>query len=106
MPQNIRIRIEAYEHKSIEQAATDIVSSALRTGAKVSGPIRLPTKVERTTVLSSPHGDKKARDQWEIRTHRRLIYITEHTAKTIDELRNLNLPAGVDIRVKALVEDK
>ena len=106
MAQNIRIRIEAYEHKSIEQAAMDIVNSAKRTGAKVSGPIRLPTKIERITVLSSPHVDKKAREQFEIRTHRRLIYITEPTAKTIDELRNLNLPAGVDIRVKALLDEK
>ena len=106
MAQNIHIRIEAYEHKSIEQAATDIVDIAKRTGARVSGPIRLPTKIERTTVLRSPHADKKSREQFEIRTHRRLIYITQHTAKTIDELRTLNLPAGVDIRVKALLDDK
>ena len=106
MTQRIRIRIEAYEHKSVEQAAADIVNSALRTGAKVSGPIRLPTRIERITVLSSPHVDKKARDQFEIRTHKRIIYITDPTSKTIDELRNLNLPAGVDIRVKALLDEK
>jgi small subunit ribosomal protein S10 len=106
MAQNIRIRIEAYDHASIDQAATDIVNSAKRTGAKVSGPIPLPTKIERYTVLSSPHVDKKAREQYEIRTHKRLIFITEPTSKTIDELRTLNLPAGVDIRVKALLDEK
>ncbi len=106
MAQRIRIRIEAYEVKSIDQAATDIVNSAKRTGAKVRGPIPLPTKIERITVLSSPHVDKKARDQYEIRTHRRIIDITEPTSKTIDELRTLNMPAGVDIRVKALLDEK
>ena len=106
MAQRIRIRIEAYEVKSIDQAATDIVNSAKRTGAKVCGPIPLPTKIERFTVLSSPHVDKKARDQYEIRTHKRIIDITEPTAKTIDELRTLNMPAGVDIRVKALLDEK
>lgn len=104
MAQRIRIRIEAYEYKSVDQAALDIVNSALRTGAKICGPIRLPTKIERITVLSSPHVDKKAREQFEIRTHKRVIYITEPTAKTIDELRNLNMPAGVDIRVKAILD--
>jgi small subunit ribosomal protein S10 len=106
MTQRIRIRIEAYEVRSIDQAAADILSSARRTGAKVRGPIPLPTKMERFTVLSSPHGDKKAREQFEIRTHKRLIDITEPTAKTIDELRTLNMPAGVDIRVKALLDEK
>jgi len=106
MAQKICIRIEAYEIASINQAALDIVNSAKRTGAKVRGPIPLPTRFERFTVLSSPHVDKKAREQFEIRTHKRLIYITEPTAKTIDELRTLNLPAGVDIRVKALLDAK
>jgi small subunit ribosomal protein S10 len=106
MAQKIRIRIEAYEHKVIDQAAMDIVNSAKRSGAKVCGPIPLPTKIERITVLSSPHVDKKAREQYEMRTHKRIIYITEPTSKTIDELRNLNLPAGVDIRVKALLDEK
>ncbi|MBI3858007.1 MAG: 30S ribosomal protein S10 [Planctomycetes bacterium] len=106
MAQNIRIRIEAYDSKSIDQAAMDIVNSARRTGAKVSGPIPLPTRIERITVLSSPHVDKKAREQYEIRTHKRLIFITEPTSKTIDELRTLNMPAGVDIRVKALLDEK
>ena len=106
MAQRILIRIEAYEHKAVDQAASDIVNSAKRTGAKVVGPIPLPTRIERITVLSSPHVDKKAREQYEIRTHKRVIYITEPTGKTIDELRNLNLPAGVDIRVKALLDEK
>jgi small subunit ribosomal protein S10 len=106
MAQKIRIRIEAYEIQSIDQAANDIVNSAKRTGAKVRGPIPLPTKIERYTVLSSPHVDKKAREQYEIRTHKRIIDITEPTSKTIDELRTLNLPAGVDIRVRALLDEK
>jgi small subunit ribosomal protein S10 len=106
MAQKLRIRIEAYEPKSIDQAAMDIVNSAKRTGAKVCGPIPLPTKIERITVLSSPHVDKKAREQFEIRTHKRIIDITEPTSKTIDELRTLNMPAGVDIRVKALLDEK
>jgi len=106
MAQKIRIRIEAYEIQSIDQAALDIVNSAKRTGANVRGPIPLPTKIERYTVLSSPHVDKKAREQYEIRTHKRIIDITEPTAKTIDELRTLNLPAGVDIRVRALLDEK
>jgi small subunit ribosomal protein S10 len=106
MAQKLRIRIEAYETKSIDQAAMDIVNSAKRTGAKVCGPIPLPTKIERITVLSSPHVDKKAREQFEIRTHKRIIDITEPTSKTIDELRTLNMPAGVDIRVKALLDEK
>src|SRR5438128_1159839 len=106
MAQKIRIRIEAYEHKSVDQAALDIVNSAKRTGAKICGPIPLPTKIERITVLSSPHVDKKAREQFEIRTHKRILDITEPTSKTIDELRSLNMPAGVDIRVKALLDAK
>jgi small subunit ribosomal protein S10 len=106
MAQKIRIRIEAYEVNSIDRAAMDIVNSATRTGAKVSGPIPLPTKIERYTVLRSPHVDKKSREQFEMRTHKRIIDITEPTAKTIDELRTLNMPAGVDIRVKALLDEK
>src|SRR4029453_4410204 len=106
MAQKIQIRIEAYEHKSIDQAAQDIVNSAKRTGAKVCGPIPFPTRIERITVLSSPHVDKKGRGQLGIPPPRRVIYITEPTSKTIDELRNLNLPAGVDIRVKALLDER
>jgi small subunit ribosomal protein S10 len=106
MAQRIRIRIEAYEVRAIDLAAMDIVNSAKRTGAQVCGPIPLPTKIERFTVLRSPHVDKKAREQFEIRTHKRIIDITEPTSKTIDELRTLNMPAGVDIRVKALLDEK
>ena len=100
MAQKIRIRIEAYDTKSIDQAALDIVNSARRTGAKVRGPIPLPTRIERITVLTSPHVDKKAREQFEIRTHKRILFISEPTAKTIDAISKLNLPAGVDIRIK------
>ena len=106
MAQRIRIRIEGYDHEIIDQSAMEIVNTAKRTGAKVQGPIPLPTKIERITVLRSPHVDKKSREQYEIRTHKRVVDITEPSPKTIDELRNLNLPAGVDIRVKALLDEK
>jgi small subunit ribosomal protein S10 len=96
-----RIRMEAYDHEALDQSALDIVETAKRTGAKVSGPIPLPTKIERYTVLRSPHVDKKSREQFEIRTHKRLIFILEPTAKTVDALQKLNMPAGVDIRIKA-----
>ena len=104
--QKIRIRLKAYDHRLIDRSASEIVETAKRTGAQVRGPIPLPTKIERYTVLSSPHVDKKAREQYEIRTHKRIIDITEPTSKTIDELRTLNLPAGVDIRVRALLDEK
>ncbi|NMC19380.1 MAG: 30S ribosomal protein S10 [Thermogutta sp.] len=97
----IRIRMEAYDHMVLDQSAKDIVDTVLRSNSKVHGPIPLPTRVERYTVLSSPHVDKKARQQFEIRTHRRLIDILEATPKTIDALNKLNLPAGVDIKIKA-----
>ncbi len=106
MAQRIRIRIEGYDHEIIDQSAGEIVNTAKRTGAKVRGPIPLPTKIERITVLRSPHVDKKSREQFEIRTHKRVIDITEPSSKTIDELRNLNMPAGVDIRVKAMLDEK
>jgi len=97
----IQIRMEAYDHETLDQAALDIVETAKRTGAKISGPIPLPTRVERYTVLRSPHVDKKAREQFEIRTHKRLIYISDPTSKTVDALSKLNVPAGVDIRIRA-----
>jgi len=97
----IQIRMEAYDHETLDQAALDIVETAKRTGAKISGPVPLPTRIERYTVLRSPHVDKKAREQFEIRTHKRLIYITETTSKTVDALSKLNVPAGVDIRIRA-----
>ncbi len=101
MNQKIIIRLEAYDHETLDQSASDIVETSKRTGARVAGPIPLPTRIERYTVLRSPHIDKKSREQFEIRTHKRLIYIHEPTAKTVDSISRLNLPAGVDIRVKA-----
>jgi small subunit ribosomal protein S10 len=97
----IRIRMEAFDHAILDQSATDIVDTAKRTGSVVRGPIPLPTRIERYTVLSSPHVDKKARQQYEIRTHKRVIDIVQATAKTIDALNKLILPAGVDIKIKA-----
>ncbi|RME03184.1 MAG: 30S ribosomal protein S10 [Planctomycetota bacterium] len=100
MGQKIRIKMEAYDYEILDQSALDIVNTAKRTGAVVSGPIPLPTRIERYTVLRSPHIDKKSREQFEIRTHKRLIYITEPTPKTIEELSKLHMPAGVDIKLK------
>jgi small subunit ribosomal protein S10 len=97
----IRIRMEAYDHMALDASAKEIVEHAKRTNAKVAGPIPLPTRVERYTVLRSPFIDKKSREQFEIRTHKRLIYISEPTSQTVDALSSLNMPAGVDIRIKA-----
>ena len=97
----IRIRMEAYDHGVLDQSAAEIVDTAKRTGSVVHGPIPLPTRIERYTVLSSPHIDKKARQQFEIRTHKRVIDIMQATAKTIEALNKLSLPAGVDIKIKA-----
>src|SRR5574341_1789562 len=97
----IRIRMEAYDHRILDQSALEVVETAKRTGAKVFGPVPLPTRIERYTVLRSPHVDKKSREQFEIRTHKRLIDIVEPTSKTIDALNKLSLPAGVDIKIKA-----
>ena len=99
--QNIRIRLRAFDHRVLDQSTAEIVNTARRTGAGVRGPIPLPTRIERFTVLRSPHIDKKSREQFEIRTHKRLIYISEPTSKTVDALSKLNMPAGVDIRIKA-----
>ena len=98
--QKIRIRLKGYDQRILDRSTADIVETAKRTGAKVAGPIPLPTKVEKFTVNRSPHVDKKSMDQFEIRTHKRLLDIIEPTAKTVDELRKLNLPAGVDITIK------
>ncbi len=98
--QRIRIRLKAYDSKVIDQSAKQIIDTATRTGANVAGPIPLPTEKNSMTVLRSPHIDKKSREQFEMRTHKRLIDITEPTPKTIDALMNLNLPAGVDIEIK------
>ena len=98
--QKIRIKLKAYDHRIIDQAACDIVETAKRTGAKVTGPIPLPTKREDYTVLRSPHIDKKSREQFQVHTHKRLIDIVEPTAKTIDALRKLDLAAGVDVEIR------
>jgi len=98
--QRIRIRLKAYDHRVIDSSAHDIVETVKRTGARVSGPIPLPTRVERFTVHRSPHADKKSMESFEQRTHKRLIDIIDPTAKTVDELKQLNLPAGVDITIK------
>ncbi len=97
----IRIRMEAYDHAILDQSALEIVDTAKRTGSEVHGPVPLPTRIERYTVLSGPHVDKKARQQFEIRTHKRLIDIIQATGKTIESLNKLSLPAGVDIKIKA-----
>ena len=96
----IRIRMEAFDHTVLDQSAADIVDTAKRTGAIVHGPIPLPTRIERYTVLRSPHVDKKSREQFEIRTHKQLIDVVDPGNKTIENLTRLNLPAGVDIEIK------
>ncbi|MEM6997432.1 MAG: 30S ribosomal protein S10 [Patescibacteria group bacterium] len=98
--QRIRVRLKAYDHKVIDQSAKQIVDSALRTGAKIKGPVPLPTKKTKYTVIKSPHVYKKGREQFEMRVHLRLIDITEATPKTIDSLMNLSLPAGCDAEIK------
>ncbi len=99
--QRIRIRMEAYDHEVLDQSATQIVNAVLRTGAKISGPVPLPTRIERYTVLRSPHIDKKSREQFEIRTHKRIIDILDPTSQTTEALQRLSVPAGVGIKVKA-----
>ena len=93
--------MEAYDHEVLDRSAEQIVNAVLRTGAKVSGPVPLPTRIERYTVLRSPHIDKKSREQFEIRTHKRIIDIADPTPQTTDALQRLSVPAGVGIRVKA-----
>lgn len=96
----IRIRLRAYDHRVLDQSALEIAETVKRTGARISGPIPLPTDRELYTVLRSPVIDKKSREQFQIKTHKRLIDIMEPTAKTIDALRKLNLPSGVDVEIK------
>jgi len=98
--QRIRIRLKAYDHKVIDQAAKQIVDTALRTGATLAGPIPLPTRKSTFTVIKSPHVYKKGREQFEMRVHKRLIDVFEPTPKTIDSLMNLSLPAGCDVEIK------
>ncbi len=97
--QRIRIRLKAFDHKLIDASTKEIVDTARRTGAQIKGPIPLPTKIERYTVLISPHVNKDARDQYEIRTHKRLIDILQPTEKTVDALMKLDLAAGVDVQI-------
>ena len=99
--QKIRIRLKAFDHKLLDQSTKEIVETARRTGAKVAGPIPLPTRINRYTVLRSPHVDKKSREQFEIRTHKRLMDILDPTPETVDALMKLDLPAGVDVEIKA-----
>jgi small subunit ribosomal protein S10 len=98
--EKIRIKLKAYDHRILDQSAAEIVESARRTGAVVLGPIPLPTRREIYTVLRSPHVDKKSREQFQMKTHKRLLDIVNPTSKTIDALRKLDLPAGVDVEIK------
>jgi small subunit ribosomal protein S10 len=98
--QKIRIRLKGYDHRLLDQSALEIMDTAKRTGAKVSGPIPLPTGISRWTVLRSPHVDKKSREQFEIRTHKRLMDILDPTPQTVDALMKLDLAAGVDVEIK------
>src|SRR5580700_8375442 len=99
--QKIRIRLKAFDHKLLDQSTKEIVETARRTGARVAGPIPLPTRINRYTVLRSPHVDKKSREQFEIRTHKRLLDILEPTQQTLDALMKLDLSAGVDVEIKS-----
>ncbi|MBF0117598.1 MAG: 30S ribosomal protein S10 [Desulfobacterales bacterium] len=96
----IRIRLKAYDHKLLDQSAIDILDTAQKTGAKVVGPIPLPTRINRFTILRSPHIDKKSREQFEVRTHKRLLDILEPTQQTVDALMKLDLSPGVDVEIK------
>lgn len=103
--QRIRIRLKSFDHKLIDTSTREIVDTAKRTGAAIRGPIPLPTKIEKVTVLISPHVNKDARDQYEIRTHKRLVDILRPTDKTVDALMKLDLAAGVDVQISVGTED-
>ena len=98
--ERIRIRMEAYDHRALDQSSKEIVDNAKRTNARVCGPIPMPTRIERYTVLRSPHIDKKSREQFEMRTHKRLLDIVDPTPQTVDALMKLDLAAGVDVEIK------
>ncbi|OGS20368.1 MAG: 30S ribosomal protein S10 [Elusimicrobia bacterium RIFOXYA2_FULL_39_19] len=100
LSQKIRIRLRAYEHKMLDDSISKIIDTAKRTGASISGPVLLPTQIKKYTVLRSPHVDKKSREQFESRIHKRLVEIIEPTPKTVEELMKLELPSGVDIEIK------
>ncbi len=104
--EKIRIRLKAYDHRVLDRSASEIVAIAKRTGARVCGPVPLPTTISRYTVLRSPHVDKKSREQFEIRTHKRLVDILEPTPQTVDALMKLDLPAAIDVEIKAFGADK
>ena len=98
--QNIRSRLKAFDHRVLDQSTSEIVTTAKRTGARVRGPIPLPTRIEKFTVLRSPHVDKKSREQFEIRTHKRVLDIVDPTPQTVDALMKLDLASGVDVEIK------
>ena len=98
--QRIRIRLQSYENRMLDQSVNEIIEAAKNTGSQVVGPVPLPTRIERFTVNRSPHVDKKSMEQFEIRTHKRMIDIVDPSSRTVDELKKLNLPAGVDISIK------
>jgi small subunit ribosomal protein S10 len=100
MEQKIKVRFKAYDDKLLDQTVSEIVNTVKRTGAKIVGPIPLPTRISKYTVLRSPHVDKKSREQFEVRTHKRLLYIMETTPQTMDALMKLDISAGVDIAIK------
>jgi small subunit ribosomal protein S10 len=100
MNEKIRINLKAYDHRLLDQSVKEIVETAKRTGARICGPVPLPTKIHKVTVLRGPHVDKKSREQFEIRTHKRLIDILEPTSQTVDALMKLDLSAGVDVEIK------
>jgi len=100
MNQKIRIKLKAYDHRVLDQSVKEIVETAQRTGARINGPVPLPTRINKVTVLRSPHVDKKSREQFEIRTHKRLIDIYDPTPQTVDALMKLELAAGVDVEIK------
>ncbi|NQY99294.1 MAG: 30S ribosomal protein S10 [Bdellovibrionales bacterium] len=102
--QKIRIRLRAFDHKLLDQSTKEIVETARRTGANIAGPIPLPTRINKYTILRSPHVDKKSREQFEVRTHKRLLDILEPTQQTIDQLMKLDLSAGVDVEIKLSAE--
>ncbi len=104
--EKIRISLKAYDHRVLDQSTTEIVATAKRTGARVAGPIPMPTKINKYTVNRSPHVDKKSREQFEIRTHKRMLDILDPTSQTVDALMKLDLPAGVEVEIKAFEKGK
>ena len=99
-PNSIKIRMESYDHEALDKSSLELVDTAKRTGARVQGPVPLPTRIERYTVLRSPHIDKKSREQFEMRTHKRIIDISEPTARTVEAINRIQVPAGVFIKIK------